>query len=385
MSKLKAILKPDVAKFITSHYPVVYKRTALWFFSNEMKTKDDQEIKSRKPKLNHTRILNQWRKMDPEAKRKYFNMAEFDELRYLEQKSKWISEVSALLVRHVATIEDIKEVAPSGQQLQESFLASINQLHKKYQFMIQAESTKEIYKSAIKRADYYEHFLSPEDIISTLPAGQRSVLSKPKRPPTSFLLYALDNMNRYTKLNKTLANKPSPFTWASKEWEKLDPKKKQEYEDRYSDLKSEYDTAMEQFRNESSKSPDYLDLERAEKEKSEFRRSLKKRLRVTATLPVCPRNSFNFFVKDNKSIPLVELKELWRDLPEEKKLKYVQMNQEDLRRYQAQRDIYNEITGMLEELIRHTKRRIPLKDEASPTIDNCQEGSDDGGRDKMTA
>lgn len=374
MNRLKSALNPEVAKFIQDNYPVVKKRTALWFFSNELRNNLAQDAADTKfpsdasnnpssskdaKKVSRTKILNIWRRMDPESKRRYFNMAEFDEVRYKEQKSQWISEVSSLLLKHGGTIKKISESAPTQERLQKTFLASLDKLHRNYEQMIQTESTKEIYKDAIKKADRYEYDMSTKSLISAVPKSQRSILTRPRRPPCAFILYLRDNMQRLTALKRDLKTNDSIMKLGADEWANLDKNTKLDYEAKYSKLKDEYNKATDEFKAENMKSNDNY-LEQASKEKKAFRRSLRKRLRDLSVLPICIRNAFNFFLMEHKDVRLTDLTEVWRNLPEEKKMKYIKMNQDDMIRYHNERDAYNEITKSLNDIISKRKSKLSI-------------------------
>lgn len=399
MNKVKALLNPELANFIKQNFPVVKKRSALWFFSNELKNNltfpttaitrprssdlinshviDDknqdqsssstQTSHTNRPtsgngtKLSRNKILQMWKNMDPESKRKYFNMAEFDELRFEEQKSQWVSEVGGLIHKYGA-LEQVSEMAPSHKRLQDKFLTSLERLQKSYEQMIQTESTKMIYKDAIKRVGGTTSTLDPDRLISSVPRHHRAILTKPRRPPPAFVLYLNDNMDRYKRIRVKTKTKDSCMRICADEWNDLDEDTRQVYEDRYDKLKEEYDKAMESYRLELFASNDNY-LQSASREKKAFKRSLRRRLRKSSVLPVSIRNAFNFFVMDNKDAKLADLTQIWRDMPAEEKLKYVKMNQEDVIRYQREIETYNEMRKTLSEIVsgRRSKSESDIK------------------------
>lgn len=359
MGRLMTIIGCDVAKYIQDSYPVIKKRTALWFFSNELKLQSEAPVRlSRKSllaphqpnKIKYSEVLRRWREMGPEAKRKYFNMAEFDEIRYMEQKSRWISEIGALILKHKCTIESINKKAPTYEKLQKDFMASLDWYQKNYEQMIEIETTKTLYKDAIKKAEKYEPTLNAEGLVSAVPQSLRPVLNQPRRPPSAFVLFIKDNLDRFNKMKGTSGRSKLLMVNCAEEWNKLDKEERAVYEDRYQLLKKKYLTAMEQFKSDNQDVPhNYLD--RALKEKKLFRRSLRKRLRDASIMPLSIRNAFNFFVMDRKNVRLIELTQIWRNLPPEQKEKYNKMNKDDAKRYNNEREAYNEIVKGLEKLI----------------------------------
>uniref|UniRef100_A0A6G1SMZ3 Transcription factor A, mitochondrial n=1 Tax=Aceria tosichella TaxID=561515 RepID=A0A6G1SMZ3_9ACAR len=358
MSKLKALINPELLCFIKKNFPVVKKRSALWFFSNELKNKPTSGNGS---KVSRNKILHLWKNMDPESKRKYFNMAEFDELRFEEQKSYWVSEVGGLMQKY-GVIDRVSELAPSHERLQDQFLTSLERLQKSYEQMIQTESTKMIYKEAIKQVGGYSPFLDPDKLISSLPKYHRAILTKPRRPPPAYVLYLNDNMDRYKQIRLETRTKETCMRLCANEWNNLDEDVKRVYEDRYDKLKEEYDRAMESYRLELLASNDNY-LESASREKKAFKRSLRRRLRDSSVLPVSIRNAFNFFVMDNKDTKLSDLTKIWRDMPDEEKLKYIEMNRQDAIRYQREIEVYNEMRKTLSEIVagRRTKSESEIK------------------------
>lgn len=359
---IKSALNSEVAKFIKQSFPVVKKRTALWFFTNEIKSSVATQCNSNSTKkgseenvkLSRNRILNIWRKMDPESKRKYFNMAEFDDVRYREQKSQWVSKIGSLLVKHGGSVDKLNECLPTHEKLQEDFLASIDKLHKNYEQMIQTKTTRMLYKDAIKQAKSDHSPMDANDLMSAIPKNYRPILSRPRRPLCAFLLYVNDHRERLRDVKNHSRSKETVLRLASKEWARLDKDQRVIYDNKYAQLRDEYLDAMNEFKSETQESIDNS-LEQASRERKAFKRSLRRRLRNSSVLPVSVRNAFNFFLMDNKDVRLKDLTEIWRNLPEEKKMKYIQMNQEDLIRYQSERSAYNEITQNLNDII--NKRR----------------------------
>jgi hypothetical protein len=354
-------------KFIKQNFPVIRKRSALWFFSNQPAfSPAGQTDKKQQPaatnngagaatttKLSRNKILQLWKNLDPESKRKYFNMAEFDKLRYEEQKSRWVSEVGLLLQKY-GILDQVTELAPSREELQSQFLTSLEKLQKSYEQMIQTESTKMLYKDTIKRIDGYTPVMDSEELISSVPKHHRAILTKPRRPPPAFVLYLNDNMDRYKQIRSETKTKDSCMRLCANEWNELDEETRLIYEQRYDKLKDDYDKAMETYRRELAESNDSY-LQMASREKKAFKRSLRRRLRESSLLPVSIRNAFNFFVMDNKDAKLSDLTQTWRDLPMEEKVKYFKMYREDVIRYQREIETFNELRKTLNEIVGRRK------------------------------
>lgn len=379
MSKVKSIIKPELAKFIRESFPVTRKRSALWFFSNEFKNNlnepnpnyllrlpqsseagpqesDNKGSLAKRPqqrKLGRNRIFQMWKNMDPESKRKYFNMAELDEVRYKEQKSLWVSQVGALLQKN-KDFSEVVELAPSHEKLQNDFLESLEKLQKNYEQMIQTESTKEIYKAAIKKAE--GKHLGADEIISAVPKHHEALLAKPRRPPAAFVLFLNDNMSRYKRIRRETRTKENCMRLCANEWANLDPETKQIYEDRYLSLKSDYDRALEKYRADIQGTSDTY-LSDASREKRAFRRSLRKRLRESSVLPLCIRNAFNFYLMEQKDSKLSDATKTWRSLSPEEKTKYEQMTAEDVKRYHREIETFNRIKESLNEVVAGRKSR----------------------------
>lgn len=261
------------------------------------------------------------------------------------KKSQWVSEVGRIIHQH-GTIDEVSEMAPSHDRLQDKFLLSLEKLQKNYEQMIQTESTKMIYKDAIKRVDGHTPNLDPDQLISSVPKNHRPILTKPRRPPPAFVLYLNDNMDRYKQIRLETRTKDSCMRLCANEWSNLEADDKQVYEERYNKLKEEYDKAMELYRTELLASNDNF-IQSASREKKAFKRSLRK----SSVLPLSIRNAFNFFVMDNKDAKLADLTQIWRDLPDEEKAKYNKMNREDMMRYQREIETYNEMRKTLSEMV----------------------------------
>lgn len=382
---------PELSKFIKLNFPVIRKRSALWFFTNEIRNnlaQNFQKILQQQTsgkldnvgsdavdkvvvsaaslpitsyngggakKISRNKILLLWKNMDPESKRKYFNMAEFDELRYKEQKSLWVSEVGALMMKHDGSLDKVGESAPTYERLQREFLDSLENLHKNYERMIQAESTKTLYKDAIKRADNLDPCLDTGDLISAIPKQHRPILSQPRRPPTAFVLFLNDNLERYKIIRRRQHLEDNYMKIAADEWAKLDAEAKFKYEERYQRLRDEYNKAMFEYKNKLDMNGAGQLVDQALREKRAFKKSLRKRLRDASILPLSIRNAFNFFLMDHKEVKLTDLTEVWRNLPEEQKMKYIRMSNADVIRYKNEIEAYREIQKGLSELIGRTK------------------------------
>jgi len=388
----------ELAKYIRSNFPVVKKRSALWFFCNEIKnnlsqcqskgtqtlasttaesinainrpapdddngaTRDSYNAKVPE-KISRNKILLLWKKLDHESKRKYFNMSQFDELRYEEQKSLWISEVGSLMLKHAGSIPEVENSVPTREELQRGFLSSLEKFHKNYESMIQAESTKTLYKDAIKQLENNDQGVGSNELISAIPSQHRQLLTKPRRPPAAFILFLNHNLDRLKAMARKQKPKGCHFKIAAQEWAQLDPTSKSTYEEIYQKLRVEYLRAMEEYRETMKDSSRDL-VDQALRERRAFRRSLRKRLRDASILPLSIRNPFNFFLMDNKDVKLIDLTEVWRNLPEEKKLKYYKLSEADAVRYETQLELYKAIKkGLSQSIGRKAASSEPLTDQ----------------------
>lgn len=338
---------------------VVRKRSPMWFFKNTIRDspviREKPEICPDKPlpigpkarnKLTFREIISIWQRMDPESKRKFFNMAELDELRYQEQKARWLAAVGSILskssVIDKAVIDKAIEKAPDFKSLQNDFLKSLEEMHDNYDQLIQIESIKMLYKEELKSAAQNTNCRTADQLADSLPEIFRPVLSKPRRPPSPFLLYMFDNLQKFEKTKRKIKERPTLHNIAASRWANLDKKTRQQYEQNYELLLQQYQRNKKLF---NSQMDNTINLEQASKEKRAFRKSLRKRLRESSVLPVNTRNSFCFFIRDH-GVSLTTFKELskiWRDLPEHSKDKYLEMVEEDRNRYQLEKVLYDRL------------------------------------------
>lgn len=353
MSSIKSTLNPELIKLLLKTKPVIKRRTPLWFFTDEINAKtvakgdganSTDEIKGR---LKRTEIWNLWNAMRPEAKRRYFNLAEIDEVRYKEQKALWVAEIGSLISKHGTDFSRITKVLES---FREKNREPYRDYQRDYDSMIQSESTKTLYKELAEKLEKTNLEITPETLISEIPKGCRPLLKRPRRPPSPFVLYANDKKEQLAAA-RSESNSDVPYlTSAGIEWAKLGPDEKLPYEKRYRDLLSEYNKAMKQFEAEISKSGD-TSYDKACKERRAFRQSLRKKLREYDIVPVNVRNSFVFYLKENKGIPLVKLTKMWRDLPEEEKLKYRILSGRDNDRYYKEKTNFVKIKHSLDSFL----------------------------------
>lgn len=361
MLKFRQALSPDLFKLFEGKFSVPKKRSALWFFRDDMLKKWAKEAERdncwlrRQPgtsstaskKLRRADILDIWNRMNPESKRKYYTMSAMDEVRYHEQKSLLISEITTHLKKHGSEVENLDELT-SEIDLEEAEGVQIEKYQKNCERMIQTETTKQIYKDFIKRVkkDLASIDIPTTDqLISTVPEDYRSILKRPKRPATPFVLYASDEARRenFTNLRKELYPNLSYFGVASLHWKKEDQSVRDIYAAKYDLLMEEYNEEVKKFNEE----PDNY-FEKALKEKRLFKKSLRKRMREHVPLSV--RNAFNFFAMDNKGACLTEINRLWKLLPDEEKVKYHQMVQDDSVRYRVEKDAFESLVGNFDKI-----------------------------------
>lgn len=297
---------------------IAKRRTALWFFTQDVKTEDPLQ------KRHH--ISRIWRDMNPESKRKYHEMAELDRMRYQNQCSVYLSHVLCDQDENIDTnLEDLKIELEKHQP--------------SYSHMIQAQSTKSIYKDLIDKTSALS--ISKCDILSSAPEGIKTILERPRMPPNSFMMFLSDHKTKILQRKKTKYPGMSFGQAAAMEWSKLSNKKRAQYIDKYSQLLDDYSKAMEAYK-ENTKTSDSVFLVEAYKEKKAFKKSLRKIMRKAEVVPVVTRNPFNFFLMDHKEDSLENLTLIWRNLPPEQKEKYQKLSQEDAERYKREKMEYEE-------------------------------------------
>lgn len=355
MSAIKPALNPELINLLLKTKPVFRKRTPLWFFTNEFKTKgpvdSDGPESNDEPqrRLKRTEIWDLWNAMRPEAKRRYFNMAEIDEVRYKEQKALWFAEIGSLISKQGTDFQRVAKVLESFKSNNQDEIA-LPKYHKHYNSMIQSESTKTLYKELVEKVEKINLEINPDALISDVPKDCRPLLNRPRRPPSPFVLYANDNREKLTAARSEQNSRVTFLAFAAEEWAKLGPREREPYEKEYSDLLSQYNAAMEQFKKEISNASD-INFDQASRERKAFRTKLRKKLREYDIVPVNVRNSFIFFLKENKGIPLVKLTKMWNKLPEEQKLKYKLLSEQDNDRYYRQKTDFVRIKRSIDTLL----------------------------------
>lgn len=369
MNKLNQALSPEVAKKILESYSVPRNRTAFWFFKEDLekslkstgqkKAIVDQASENEKPfsiikKPRQSEITQLWREMKPEAKRKYFNEAKFDEVRYKEQKALWVAEVGSFIARHGNQEDKLVEAFSSAEKNQETVLESLEKYRGNIEHMIQTQSTKNLYKDVIAKIDKIN--LCNESMISAIPEDLRPLLERPRRPPPAYILYTIDQREHLYELQRTEFKNMRLQKIASHMWSNMSQEERQKYEDLYSHLLEKYNTAKEKFeKGLVEKSGIYLD--QASKEKRAIAVSLRRKLKTFALVPLNVRNAFNFFLIHNKNVSLSELTKTWRNLPETEKLKYKEMYFKDTDRYYREKRHYDEIMDTITDLIKKSKKK----------------------------
>lgn len=354
----KAALSPELISLLLKTKPVFKKRTPLWFFTNEITAKgappkpnDGSPESSDEPKrkLKRTEIWDLWNTMRPEAKRRYFNMAEIDEVRYKEQRALWVAEIGSLISKEGANSQRLTKVLENFQLSNQH--NPLLEYQKNYDSMIQCESTKTLYRELVDKVEKINLNLNPEALISDIPKNCRPLLKRPRRPMSPFLLYSKDNRDKLAAARMELNPELTHLAFVSKVWSKLDNSERAPYEKRYAELMDEYTKAIDKFKAEISESCDGNNLDQATRERRAFRKNLRKKLREYDIVPVNVRNSFVFFLKENKGIPLVKLTKIWRELPEEEKLKYKILSEQDNDRYYKQKSSFVKIKQSLDSLL----------------------------------
>lgn len=360
MNKLKSLLDPIVEDLLLKSCPVQVKRSPLWFF----KTETILSLKTQEPSLKRisaSTINERWRNLDLETKRKYFKLARVDELRIKEQKTLWIAEVGTALVKHGDDKAKIKEVLLKlGEKLSRTD-EGFSRYENNYQHMLQVVSTVDMYKNIIDNSNHGRSALkNPEELLDQVPDCCKSIMSKPRRPSTSFVLFVADNLQDLTRLRKEHCPEMSPRNFYAQQWIKLSDERKKYYRDKYARLLEEYNQAMDDYK--SNIKDNYL--EQAMKEKTRSSKCLRRKLREYSLTPLNVRNPFNFFVHANAK-EATGLSSAWRDLPAVEKKKFYQLYQQDLERYQREKEVYNEITQALEVILKQKKTLKRVENEST--------------------
>lgn len=351
-AELSKVLKKNFA------YAVVRKRSPLWFFKNAMQylPESKPEICSTKPlpvdakpkkKLSSREIHRIWHGLDPESKRKYFNMAELDELRYKEQRACWMAAVGSVLgkskVIDEKVIDQAIKQAPNFEKLHQDFIDSLEQKQVDYDRMIQLASLKTLYKNELKTALQNDNRLSADQLADNLPDIFRPVISKPRKPPAPFFLYLFDHLQELVEQRRQTKDRRLVHTLAAERWAKLDEETKQKYIQKGTNLRRQYYENLKQYNSEIQ-----YNFEQADKEQRAFKSSLRQKLRSSSLIPTNTRNSFCFFLSENihnqpRTVDnsFQALSERWKELPEGSKEKYLELVALDRVRYLSDRGIYD--------------------------------------------
>lgn len=364
MNNLKTLLNSDVKKLIIEKNPVIKKRPAKWFFMDELKSnlehekaieeakKDNLSPRPSRIKFKKSHLEDVWKNMQPESKRKFFNMAKLDELRFKEQKSLWVAEVASLITKYAKQKNNFAEFIPSLDKIQREFEKNFQKNPKNCEHILDLETTKQIYRNVIVESrEASTQSLETEEMILSVPDDYRPLLSKPRRPITPFLLFVRVNKPRLVDLHLSKYPELSLKKVSGNEWANLSPEERGRYEQEYSCLMKEYKKAMAEYEL-ANPNLSKTSLGMAFREKKAFSRTLRKRLREFEIVPVNVRNAFNFFVSENKDKNLTEIKELWINLNPERRAEYERKMQEDVKRYHAERIAYEELIKDLLDLLK---------------------------------
>lgn len=348
---------PEFYKFIRQHIPVVRSRLPKWFFVSEVQYQNnnandnnatvDRNVKTTaKPKIPNKRLVALWKKLGPESKRRYYEMAEMDLLRYKQQRALWLSKIEDLYQKHEGSLEAVQREAPTLEELEREFLASFDADQGKYESMVQTLCTKTLYKKEIARLKSDTLMTDINRLLAAVPDQYMSLLRKPRQPNSAFFLYMKDNMERLCELHRDKQLKGPITKLAAQEWGTLDEATKQLYYDKFNILRDEYNKAMSEYQ----KNVVETDLiTRATKERRAFIRELRKTYRDSQLLPHGLPNSFNLFVRDNKPDgDLKQISRVWHTLTDEKKAKYVDMKEAEGDRYYRDVTKYKEIIKNLD-------------------------------------
>lgn len=363
MNNIKTLLNSDVKKLIIERNPVIKKRPAKWFFMHELKSNLEhetgiEEAKKDKHLLNGIKLKKSqfediWKNMQPESKRKFFNMAKTDELRFKEQKSLWVAEVASLITKYAnQENKNFAEFIPSLERIQREFEKNFQRNPRNCEHIIDLETTKQIYRNVIVESrEVSVQSLETEELISSIPDDYRPLLSKPRRPITPFLLFVRVNKHRLVDLHLSKYPELTLKKVSGNEWANLSPEERGRYDQEYSRLMKEYKRAMAEYEL-ANPNLSKTGLGIAFREKKAFSRTLRKRLREFEIVPVNVRNAFNFFVSENKDKNLTEIKKLWINLDPKRKAEYERKTQEDVKRYHAERIAYEELIKDLIDLLK---------------------------------
>lgn len=340
MLKSKYPLNSEFSKIIKELFPVTKKRPPYWFFkqeaiaaANESKSRGEKH----EPTPKRVSSLETWRNLRPEGKRKYFQMAIVDALRYREQKNSWISHVGFLLAKHDnQTDKVIKELEQmSKETIEKEIISETVSQRLDLEEMIDVATTKHLYKCMANDSSGNLTNLSKEELISEMPKDLRFLINRPKRPKCAFLLFADDQRDKIKDTVQSSTTKVSHLKVAANMWYNLTKDEKLPYEQKYLQNLSDYKKAMAEYESKH----DYKLLDQARKEKKLFKKSLKKKLKESMLQPLNPRNAFNFFVmhRPKKELTMAELIDVWRELPEDEKRVYKEMSEEDHERYEKEK------------------------------------------------
>lgn len=357
MSKYIFPFNKKLTKLILTKFPVQNKRTPLWFFKKELEAaKSCPELAKLQP-LKHLKVLEVWHNLDPETKRKFFYLSKTDEIRYKEEKLLRNAKLISLIAEHGNQIEKIIETLPDSKDSQDDESQSCNKKNN-YELMLQAESTKNLYKDVIEHKDKSGNGMSSEDMMTDVPRSCRPILHRPRRPPASFVIFINENRDRINEAAKLQGIHPAKL--ASLEWQEKNQEDRAKYVEKYNKLLNEYLDACKKFKENHH--DEYMD--QLSREKKAYTKSVRRQLRKHDIVPLNVRNAFNFFLMSQKDGKISELSGIWREMPDEEKQEYQLMRQKDSERYSTEKDFYVYMNKYLDNLL-NPRNAVKLMKEES--------------------
>lgn len=321
MNKIKVALNPSVVKLLVERFSIMKQRSPYWFFM--------REAKRMSKKIPPSKGAEMWRSLDPESKRLYFTMSQFDKLRFEEEKAGWLADVSSLLAKHGDSLDKLSENIPDTKIEQDDIDKLFDTYKKRYSKMIQADSTNKLYKKVLEKNDQINLKITSDELYSAIPSIVRPVLSKPRRPIPPFAIFARSKRDEIMVKASKDDRKRTFLQLAAEEWAKLSADEKKHYDEIYEEMLTDYEAAKTRFEIDTSQEH----LIAASKERKAFKASIRKMLRQKSSVPIAIRGSFNFYKMENKGLSMKESSKMWRELPIEEKERYYKMVEEDRKRY----------------------------------------------------
>lgn len=275
-------------------------------------------------------------------------MSKIDELRFKEQKNLWVVEVGSLLLKYGNNVEKFREEISNISIKQGETDEAIKKYQENYHHMLQVASTADLYKDTIDNGYHKACSYRPtDDVVAGIPESCRTIMARPRRPSTSYLLFVLDNRERYEKLKSEKSLNQNAREYFTAQWAQLGESEKNYYKEKYASLLEDYKKAMKEYM--ANMKDNYL--ERAMKERTKSSKSLRRKLREFSLTPVNVRNSFNFFVHENAK-EVTGLAKSWKNLTAEERKKYHDLHKRDAERYQKEKQTYDELNKMLSLLLK---------------------------------